>query len=94
MKPFGFFLPFILISGLSQGTDRVIPLPEVTRPNGSIQFSKNYLYITQKENVLIYDLKDFQFLRSFGKKGEGPGEFHLFPSILVKGGKIIMKDLR
>jgi hypothetical protein len=39
------------------------------------------LYVLEEAEVKVYSLKNFQFLRKFGKKGEGPGELIPNPEI-------------
>ncbi|NIM12463.1 MAG: 6-bladed beta-propeller [Candidatus Aminicenantes bacterium] len=49
-------------------------LPELRRPH-SLVIAGGELYVVDGVEVYIYSLSDYQLLRKFGKKGEGPGEF-------------------
>lgn len=53
---------------------KVVPLPELMKPH-NLALGENQIYIAEKAAVYIFSLKDFKFIKKFGKKGEGPGEF-------------------
>lgn len=55
---------------------QVVPMPGLGKPN-SITVDKDRLYITDQGSISIYSLKDFKLIKTFGKLGEGPGEFRL-----------------
>ncbi|MCP4220353.1 MAG: 6-bladed beta-propeller, partial [bacterium] len=38
-------------------------------------------YVSEKSTVAVYSTKDFAFIKRFGRRGEGPGEFKSIPSI-------------
>ncbi len=40
-----------------------------------IEIRKGRMFISQEASILVYSLKDFSFIKKFGKRGEGPGEF-------------------
>ncbi len=54
----------------------VTELPQLEKPD-SVTVYKNRIYISDKEKVHIYSLPDASFIKSFGKTGEGPGEFRV-----------------
>jgi hypothetical protein len=56
--------------------EKVAVFEEFGRPGGIIILD-GYIYIQEKTTVFIYKLKDFTFLKSFGKEGEGPGEIKM-----------------
>lgn len=72
------FLIVFLTFPASTEAGKVIPLTQLEKPN-SITVDKNHVYITDQETIAIYSLKDFKIKKTFGKKGEGPGEFKLLP---------------
>ncbi len=72
------FLLLILLFILNLYTDTVISIPELVNPSG-IAVSNTKFYISDEAEVKIYSLKGFKFIKKFGKKGEGPGEFMLYP---------------
>jgi hypothetical protein len=78
------FLPVILflISCPLQG-DQTIPMPDLINPD-SISVQNDRVYITEGESILIYDRTTLNFLKKFGKKGEGPGEFRFAPGGTAK----------
>lgn len=43
----------------------------------------SYFYILQDCTIMRFSLRDYKFLNSFGRKGEGPGEFKYSPGIHV-----------
>ncbi len=53
-------------------------LPEVMKPE-MIRVSGNELFIVQGAEIYNYSLPDLKLIRSFGKKGEGPGELTVNP---------------
>ncbi len=64
--------------GLRIHGEKVAVLEELARPNQMV-ISDKYIYITQKTEILIYNLKTFKFVTMFGKAGQGPGEFMPMP---------------
>ena len=45
----------------------------------SITIDSGNVYIVEGPKVYIYSLKDLNFIKKFGKKGEGPEEFRTAP---------------
>lgn len=69
----------ILLLGVSTGfAAKVVPLKELARPEG-LEVDDSRFYITGGTRVYIYSLKDFKLVRQFGKRGEGPEEFVVYP---------------
>lgn len=54
-------------------------LPEVMKPE-MMRVSGNELFIVQGAEIYNYSLPDLKLIRSFGKKGEGPGELTVSPT--------------
>ena len=52
------------------------------RPVG-LNADKEQLYIIENCRIHIYALKDLKHIKSFGKQGQGPGEFHTLPHVPV-----------
>ena len=48
---------------------------------GGLQVDDSQLYVSEAAAIYIYSLKDFKFIKKFGKQGEGPGEFVVHPRI-------------
>jgi hypothetical protein len=59
---------------------KVITLLGLNRP-AEISIDKDHIYITDKEKIHIFALKDYQLVKSFGDRGEGPKEFKFQISI-------------
>jgi hypothetical protein len=66
----------IILSGSATAT-KIIPL-NLFKPF-RIRCDGEKLYIGQEAVIYIYSAKDFNLLTKFGKPGEGPQEFKLFP---------------
>ncbi len=52
---------------------RLADLPQLAYPI-SIEIDENELYVLDEAVVYVYSLKDYRFLRKFGKKGERQGQ--------------------
>jgi hypothetical protein len=73
---------------------RIIPLPELEYPH-QICAENGRIYVVDKRNVIVYDLKDGRFLTRIGKMGQGPGEFTMGPDRLtVLSDRLVISDFR
>ncbi len=54
-------------------------LSEVIKPI-QLLVTKEYIYVCEKYKINIYNKQTLKFIKSFGKKGQGPNEF---PRIIV-----------
>ena len=77
MKKLGTLVLILFFTGLVFA-GKVVPFPDHLKPE-TITVDKEYIYITEGAAVYIYLLKDFTLKKKFGKPGEGPQEFKLFP---------------
>jgi hypothetical protein len=95
MRKITFLLLVIFMSSFILAT-RIIPLQEIMKPV-TINLDKDQIYITEGASIYIYSLKDFKFVKKFGKAGEGPREFKLMPQlpliINVQTDKILVNSL-
>jgi hypothetical protein len=65
----------VLMLASTLGTiGEVITLPGLHKP-AEISIDNDHIYITDKEKIHIFALKDYKLVKSFGNKGEGPQEF-------------------
>ena len=64
-------------------TAEMVPLPDLLHPD-SITSDSHCIYITDAESIFIFSTADFQLIRKFGKKGEGPEEFKFNPAGVAK----------
>ena len=62
--------------------ERVTVLSEVFNP-GDIQVGDKYIYVVQEAEVFLYSIDDYNLVRKFGKRGEGPREFILSDDNMV-----------
>jgi hypothetical protein len=70
-------IPVRLYAGQSSA-DRIIPTPEFADP---FQVTAGFgrLYVADDRSIFIYDFKSGRFIKKFGKRGQGPGEFTIGP---------------
>lgn len=54
----------------------IITLPEVNKPR-TIQIDGDQIFITENVRINIYSITTQKFIKFFGKRGEGPGEFKI-----------------
>jgi len=78
MKIFYSVLIILLTFGTLFPANKAATLSQLMRPD-MIAFGNNRLYVTEKHTVYVYSMKDFSFINSFGKEGEGPREFKIAP---------------
>ncbi len=59
----------------------------------AINVYKDELFITDQDKFNVYDLNDFSFKRSFGKKGRSPGEYLGASDFLIENDTIYVCDM-
>jgi hypothetical protein len=74
------FVLLVLFLSCFGFAEKKATLHEVMNPGG-LQVDDSQLYVSETAAVYIYSLKDFKFVKKFGKQGEGPGEFAFHPRI-------------
>jgi hypothetical protein len=67
----------VLFAVISSGETRIVPL-DLYKPF-RIRSDGEKIFIGQEAVIYIYSAKDYRLLTQFGKAGEGPQEFKLFP---------------
>jgi hypothetical protein len=72
----------ILVFSFSTFATKVAVLQEIKKPK-SLLVDKTQLYITENATVYIYSLEDFQLIKRFGSKGQGPQEFQTYPHLAI-----------
>lgn len=66
---------FLLFSCFTPLLPKILAtFPELKQPNRIYLDSKN-IYITERTTIHVYSLEKFTKIKTFGKHGEGPGEF-------------------
>ncbi len=76
---FSIFLIFISAANILSGENLGV-LAGVLKPS-VIDIHKDRLFVMDTEQVRIYSMKDLSLIKSFGKRGEGPGEYKINPEI-------------
>jgi hypothetical protein len=71
-------LMIFLLSGSMVLAAEVIAIPGLGKPD-SLTLFKGNLYITDRGSISIYSLPDAKLVKTFGRAGEGPGEFKISP---------------
>ncbi len=86
MKTKNFLIVLFIVMMLSVSFlsgQKAVVMEEVLKPS-VIAMDDNQIYITDSQtNVLIFNKKDFKFIKKFGKKGEGPREFMAVPGLPI-----------
>jgi hypothetical protein len=70
----GFALFFLNGADKAPG-ERIVQLPELTKPSKIKACGDGIFVVNNRYNILIYSLQDFKLKGQFGGRGEGPGEF-------------------
>lgn len=81
MKYFVVCMNMLLILNFSWG-EKISDLPELSKP-ASIAVDGRTVYIADQEVIHIYNLEPFGYIRGFGTRGEGPGEYNSTPHVFV-----------
>jgi len=71
---------------------KAVRLKEINDPGFDIHVHGSRLYIPEESRTYIYSLKDLKLLGSFGKQGEGPGEFRGEVYINYQKGKLLVES--
>ncbi|MCK5223097.1 MAG: 6-bladed beta-propeller, partial [Candidatus Aminicenantes bacterium] len=79
MKSIKIIFLLLILSGMLVPTENLGVLDEVMKPS-VIDIHKDRLFVVDKEQVHVYSLKDLSLIKSFGKRGEGPGEYKIIPN--------------
>jgi len=73
---------------------RFIPLPEAEEPH-DIKVENDDVFLSDRESILVYSLKDGHLRRRIGQRSQGPGEFIIGPlSLTVVDDRLIAGDIR
>lgn len=58
---------------------KIVPLPDLLKPE-TITIDREHIYITEGAAIYIYTKNNMALLKKFGKAGEGPQEFRIYPA--------------
>jgi hypothetical protein len=78
-------LAFFVYGGMLNARESaIINLEELENPQYLVA-SKKFLLVEDNQNVKMYAMKDFRFIKKIGRRGEGPAEFKSFalPQVLA-----------
>lgn len=73
---------FFVCGSTGFAAQRIVPLPRLVKP-GQIVIDGSRLYITDDAAIHIYSLPGFKHITTFGKRGDGPGEFAFDIDIVI-----------
>jgi len=91
-KTVAFFLLSSLLFAVNFNLySKIIPIETLTKPK-NITVTDDYIYIIEDLSVSIFEKKTLKFVKKFGKKGEGPGEFKLYAIIYPLKDKILINS--
>lgn len=66
----------VLLPVYLAAAEKVITLPGVLAPAG-VLVDDERIYVHESVTIHIFSASDYRFIKKFGRKGEGPGEFKL-----------------
>jgi len=90
----GSYVTMLLAAPLPRDQERIIPLHELEEPR-QVCVEGGRVYIVDKRDILIYDLKDGRLRARIGRIGQGPSEFAMGPlRLTVLSKRLVVKDLR
>jgi hypothetical protein len=87
-------LILVFLAGMSwtMYPKQLMKLPEIVGPI-NITVDGDNVYIVQKDAISLYSMKTKKLVKTFGKKGEGPGEFRSTPTIEVQEDRLIIDSI-
>lgn len=80
MRRISFLLIFLFVLTSLVYNEKVATLEEIINPQ-IIMLDKDQVFITQGAKIFIYSLKDIKVQKTFGRRGDGLGEFKLIPHL-------------
>jgi hypothetical protein len=72
----------LILAALPLAAERVHVFKDLLKPGAMVwDTDRQHLYIVEFPQIHIYSTKDYSRIKTFGKQGEGPGEFLRFARI-------------
>lgn len=93
MKRMQMWVCLVFLLTLPVLAEKIADLPDLVRVN-DFALSRDRLYVVAGTSVHIYSRKDYHRLGSFGREGEGPGEFKLFAQIHLLDQELLFHSVR
>lgn len=82
MRAKAIFLVFVLFGFSTLRAEKIADLKDVMEP-ASIRIDGNSVYIPDRSVIHFYTLEPLALIKSFGMRGEGPGEFNSTPHVKI-----------
>ncbi len=73
------------------GAEKLATLTQPASPS-NIYIHNGQLFVADFPSIHVYSMKDFKLIKTFGRQGEGPGEFMRFVRILFQGEHIVVHN--
>ena len=75
MKTVLLFMSMWLFAGITMA-ERIVTLLDLQKPK-TITVKDGQIFVTENVLIKVYSATDYRLLHTFGKRGEGPGEFKI-----------------
>jgi len=82
----------LLLFTLPVEGEKIADLPELSKPTALTE-DNGTLYVTDSEAIHVYSLHPFKYIRTFGRLGQGPGEFNSNPFLFVKPDELMIHTM-
>lgn len=83
----------LLVMVFNLSASNHVRLPRLLKPQ-KLKVQGNFLYIAEPTSVTIYKLNTFEFVKKFGRKGEGPGDFISVVGLFPAENRIVVNSFR
>jgi hypothetical protein len=74
------------------GAEKIAELPEVADA-AAVTTDGSVLYIMEESRIHLYSLEPFRLVKSFGVRGEGPGEFNSMPYLTIGRDSLLIQTM-
>lgn len=85
------FMVLIALAGTAYA-EKLAVLTDVLKPT-SLAVDVERFYVVEECTIYIYSMKDFKFLKKFGKAGEGPQEFRRFAIVTPRADDLLINSI-
>ncbi len=82
-----FILMFIIVL-FSNLNGSIVELKELVKPV-DMRISKDYIYISDSASIKLYERKTIKYVKTIGRKGNGPKEFQYSPRLQLLSNGIV-----
>lgn len=88
---FFFIVSLLVILAVGMTAEKLADLPDLVQPR-RIHVHGERFYIATKQTICLYSMRDYKRVKTFGKKGEGPGEFKWRPMLRPAPDCVLIED--